>query len=101
LGAIRECAMGLGVALVSCGVALPAAAPRADAQAVVAIYPPWWDRTRTLEAAAAAGAVLPGPVSFAVLMYAPDAQAAARLRRAGALVVLDGEAPWCSARRLS
>lgn len=101
MAAIRECAMGLGMALASCGVVLPAAAPRADALAVVAVYPPWWDRTRALEAAAAVGAAQPGPVSFAVLINGPDTQTAARLRRTGALAVLNSDLPWCSARRVT
>jgi hypothetical protein len=74
-----------------------AAAPRPDSRAIVAIYPPWWDRARALDAGLTAGPALPGAAPFVVLVQHAGAAVSARLRRSGALLILDGELVTCLA----
>ena len=57
---------------------------------VAAIFPPWWNATRAVNAAASGGAVLrPGMAEFVVLV-APDLpQGRDRIRQAGAWLLLN------------
>jgi hypothetical protein len=57
---------------------------------VAAVFPPWWDGMRAINAAAAGGTVLRlGPLNFVVLV-SPDYQGGrARLWRAGAWLLLN------------
>lgn len=93
-----EGAAALCVLLGSCAAILPAAAPRADAVAVVAVYPPWWAAARALNAGASVGTALTGPAHFAVLVYGPAPVLAERLRPTGALFLLNADLPLCAAK---
>jgi hypothetical protein len=56
---------------------------------VAAIFPPWWDRTRVVEAAAEGGTVLRlGPAKFVVFVVPDDVRGRERLWRAGAWLLL-------------
>jgi hypothetical protein len=88
----------LGFVLVSCAALLPALAPRLGTRAVMAIYPPWWDRDRALDASSAVAPSLPGAAPFVVLVQGSGAAVFDRLRRSGALLILSAEAPMCSTR---
>jgi len=75
------------------GVAALALQPRPD-HPVAAVFPPWWSAERAFAAAGSAGgAVLrDGAWSTLIVAQSPDPQFAARLRAAGALLVLDPQA---------
>lgn len=78
--------IGLTSLVAACGFGL---GPRDDHEAA-GVFPPWWTPAQVFVAASAAG-----PVSaasrrpFVVVIRAPDGDVAGRLRRAGALLVLD------------
>jgi hypothetical protein len=83
------------LAISSAGIAasLGAGKPSTDSS-VVAVFPPWWSASRTLVAASRAGAVLnSGVYSFVVVVQSQDSEQdrelGARLRAAGALLLLD------------
>ena len=57
---------------------------------VTAVFPPWWDARRAVEAAASGGAVLRlGGTAFAVLVLPDGTPGLERLRQAGAWLLLD------------
>ncbi len=57
---------------------------------VTAVFPPWWDATRAVEAAASGGTILRlGGTGFAVLVAPDGASGRQRLWRAGAWLLLD------------
>ena len=93
----RQAATWTAVTLASCAAVLPAVAAPPGAPAVVAVYPPWWSRSRSLAAAEATASAFPGAVPFAVLVQGLDASGPARLRRRGAVLILDANLPWCGA----
>jgi len=72
--------------------------PRDDREAA-GVFPPWWPAERVIAAAAAAGPVSAASRQpFVVVVRAPGGGVAARLRRAGAILVLDpGLAHACGA----
>ena len=60
---------------------------------VAALFPPWWTATRSLVAASGAGTpVRFGAAGFVVVLMPDTQDAAARLHRAGAWLVLDPKA---------
>ena len=82
-------ALAAGSLLASGALALgpPASGP------VAALFPPWWSATRALVAAASAGTPVRFGAAAFVVVVMPDTQdAASRLRRAGAWVLLDPQA---------
>jgi hypothetical protein len=95
---IGRAAAWLGFVLASCAAVLPASAPRLGARAVAAIYPPWWGQGRALGAAATAAPALPGAAPFAVLVLGSSDAVISRLRRSGALVILNAEPPLCGVK---
>lgn len=72
-------------------MAVVVAAPRAaDLHAAAAIFPPWWSPAEAFEAAGTAGEVVrTGAVSSILIVHSQAPDLAGRLRRAGALLVLD------------
>lgn len=87
---LRAWLPAVGIMLASV-IALPVlAAPTADPRMAAGVFPPWWDQARSLAAADEAGAVVAaGAAPFVMVVRRDDGQAAARLRAAGALLVLD------------
>jgi hypothetical protein len=70
-------------------VVLGAAAPR-DPGAVAAVFPPWWSQVQALNAAATAGDIQrTGGLATIVVIHGDPKTLADRLRRAGALLLLD------------
>ena len=70
-------------------VAAYALSPR-DPQRVAAVFPPWWSAARALDAAHRHGdATIVGGAPYVVIVWSHDAHLAARLRRDGALLLLD------------
>jgi hypothetical protein len=58
--------------------------------AIVAVFPPWWSSSRTFIAASEAGAILnSGAYPFVVIVQSQSPELGARLRAAGALLLLD------------
>jgi hypothetical protein len=87
---LRGLSQGLAiVALAACGLLTalmggPASGPLA------AVFPPWWDGIRTVNAAVKAGTVLRlGPLNFVVLVSPDDPHGRERLWRAGAWLLLN------------
>lgn len=69
---------------------------------VAAIFPPWWNATQVFEAVARAGGpfIRFGAFPFIAVTVSPDPAVAARLRAAGAFLVLDAQAlGGCVARK--
>jgi len=93
--ALGRLAGSIALIVASCAALAPAAAARRDAGAILAIYPPWWDQRRSLEAADAAGLAQPAAIPFAALVRSAEADTAARLRRSGALLLLSAEPSLC------
>jgi len=61
-----------------------------DAREAAGVFPPWWSPAQVLAAASAAGPVSAASRQpFVVVVRAPAGDVATRLRRAGALLVLD------------
>jgi len=57
---------------------------------VAAVFPPWWEATRSLEAAAEGGSILGlSPLSFVVLVLPDEPHGRDRLWRAGVLLLLN------------
>lgn len=69
-----------------------------DPHEAAGVFPPWWGREAVLVAASDAGAVLAvGTLPFIVVIRSAQADAPARLRRAGALFSVDpGRVAPCS-----
>jgi hypothetical protein len=67
---------------------------------VAAVFPPWWDGMRSVNAAAEAGSVLRlGPLSFVVLMVPEAPYGRERLWAAGAWLLLNPRGlPGCGPR---
>jgi hypothetical protein len=79
-------------ALISFGgiLAVVAAPASADSQSAAAIFPPWWSPAETFAAAGAAGEVArTGAFSSVLIVHSQAPALADRLRKAGALLVLD------------
>jgi hypothetical protein len=75
-------------------VAALAVQPRPGDDVVAVIFPPWWSLDRSLAAAATAGAAIvrTGAVPAIVVVQAVGADRMQRLRRAGALLLIDPRA---------
>lgn len=96
MSAIGKAMAWLGVVTASSAAVLPvAAAPHPDSRAVVAVYPPWWSQARVLDAGATAGPAFPGAASFVVLVQDAGEVVSTRLRRSGAILILNGEVASC------
>jgi hypothetical protein len=68
---------------------LLAAEPKGDA-AVAAVFPPWWPASQSLAAAASAGDVRgAGALPFVFIVQPRDPDLSARLRAAGALLLMN------------
>jgi len=64
---------------------------------IAAVFPPWWHQGRVFEAASGAGPLLDtGRASFVVIVGFSDPGVAARLRAAGALILVDAAAVGCA-----
>jgi hypothetical protein len=88
----RSVAAGVVAAAIAVGSLAIAAATTvpADAATLAAVFPPWWTASRTLHAAAGAGDVLRFGVSaHVVIVRSAHPDLLARLRHAGALVLLN------------
>ncbi len=100
LGALGLCA---GASLISlAAIVLSAATPR-DPGVIAAVFPPWWSPTQALNAAATAGDLQrPGGLATIVVIHGDPKTLADRLRRAGALLLLDPVgAGFCAAPKAS
>ena len=75
-------------------VAALSLAPRPDADVVAVVFPPWWDEGRALLTAASTGAAIirSGALPTILVVQPADRDGRARLRRAGAWLVLDPQA---------
>jgi hypothetical protein len=81
---------GLGIAGLAGFGLLAALLAEPSAGPVAAMFPPWWDATRSVSAAAQGGSVLRfGAVDFIVLVDPGDPNGRRRLRRAGAWLLLN------------
>jgi hypothetical protein len=70
--------------------AVLAASPEADAQSAAAIFPPWWSPAQAFAAAGSAGEVArKGAFSSVLIVHSTEPALAERLRKAGALLILD------------
>ena len=67
---------------------------RSDAEAVAAVFPPWWSAERTIIAAAAAEAsvIRTGALSTIVVVQPARENGLAKLRTAGAWLTIDPQA---------
>jgi len=92
-------APAITIGLVSLVAACGFAARPLDAHQAAGVFPPWWSPARALDAASRAGPVsAAGRAPFILVVRSPEGDVAARLRRAGALFVLDpGLARACGA----
>lgn len=71
-------------------VAVFAGSPPGDSQSAAAVFPPWWSAAKAFEAAGSAGEVArTGAFSSVLIVHSKDPALADRLRKAGALLVLD------------
>jgi hypothetical protein len=62
----------------------------ADRRSVAAVFPPWWSAARAFEAAGSAGEIArTGAYSSILIVHSTQPALAARLRKAGAFLVLD------------
>jgi hypothetical protein len=73
------------------GMAVVVAAPASgDSQSAAAIFPPWWSPAAAFAAAGSVGEVArTGAVSSILIVHSSAPDLADRLRKAGALLVLD------------
>jgi hypothetical protein len=87
---LRALSQGLViVALAVCGLLAALIGGPVSGQ-VAAVFPPWWDRMRTVNAAAEGGSVLRlGPLNFVVLVAPDDLHGREQLWRAGAWLLLN------------
>jgi hypothetical protein len=86
LGAVLLCAL---ICCAGLGGGLLAAEPKGDA-AVAAVFPPWWSASQSLAAAASAGDVsAAGALPFVFIVQPRDPGLHARLRAAGALLLMN------------
>ncbi len=70
-------------------MAMTAAAAPIGATRVAAIFPPWWNGARAMDAAASAGEIAGAGAYPSILIVSSHAPGlAARLREAGAIVLL-------------
>lgn len=93
----RSC-IALGAACATLVMAMSAAAAPTDAARVAAVFPPWWSSARVMEAAATAGDIAGAGAHSSILIVSSGAPGlAARLRDAGAVVLLSpGLAGLCA-----
>jgi hypothetical protein len=85
-------AVCLALALGSLGPVAMIAARPADPGMVAAVFPPWWSTARILAAAATAGRLTAVGRWSSVVVVRGDEYAAARLKSAGALLLIDPRA---------
>lgn len=87
-----------GLAIAGLAGALALSAAPDDAASAAGVFPPWWGQARSLAAAQTAGAVLGvGAAPFVVIAASSTPNLPARLRAAGAWLVLDpGVAGGCA-----
>jgi hypothetical protein len=88
----RPAAAGFAAAAIAMGSLLVAAATTvpADAATLAAVFPPWWTASRALDAATGVGDVLRfGAAAHVVIVRSKRPNLQARLRRAGALILLN------------
>lgn len=92
--------VGALMAVSSLGILAPALTPPATAAAVVAVYPPGWSRAQALSAASQTGdAVEPGRLNFLAIARSQTPGLPARLKKTGALLILDLQAGACGKGR--
>jgi len=85
----RALALCLAVSMLSLGVSTTASV-RPDAATLAAVFPPWWDRAASVQAAMAAGEVVRlGGAPDVVVVRSGAAGLARRLTASGAWLVLD------------
>ncbi len=76
--------MGSLIAALSLTLQPPASGP------VAALFPPWWDAARTMQAASSAGSIARfGALPFVVVIVRDGSASNGRLRDAGAWLILD------------
>jgi hypothetical protein len=79
----------LVIGVVGLAGSIAAGTPK-DGDAIVAVFPPWWPASRTFNAASNAGAIVnDGAFPFVLIVQSPRPGLGARLRAAGALLLLD------------
>jgi hypothetical protein len=92
----RQAAALTGLGLLLIAASLPAvaiaAAPPSGAHDIAAVFPPWWSHGRAMTAAGIAGEVeASGAVKGVLIVHSDQPGLAARLRDAGALILLDAQ----------
>ncbi len=81
---------GLAIIGLAVGGLLTALAGGAASGPVAAVFPPWWNATRSVDAAAEGGAVLRLGMAHFIVFVAPDEmRGRERLWRAGAWLLLN------------
>lgn len=76
------------IGVVGLAGSISAAAPN-DEDTVAAVFPPWWSASHAFTAASGTGAIVNGGTfPFVVIVQSKDPGLAARLRAAGALLLL-------------
>jgi hypothetical protein len=81
--------IALGAACATLVMAMSAVAAPIGATRVAAIFPPWWNGARAMDAAATAGDIAGAGAHPSILIVSSDAPGlAARLRDAGAMILL-------------
>lgn len=94
----RTLAATSAIILTLLAVTLSSASPR-DPGRVAAVFPPWWTPARAAGAATSAGDISgAGAVPFILILRGDPATLGARLRAAGALVLLDPDAAGVCAK---
>lgn len=90
------------VGLAALSMSLVAEGGSHDAALAAGVFPPWWEQSGVLAAAAHAGDVVAvGGVPFVVVVRSEHGPAGPRLRAAGALLSLDpGLAGLCGANNV-
>ena len=73
-----------------------------DLHRAAGLFPPWWSQRTVLEAASGAGMlVAQGTLPFIAIVQTPEADVGQRLRKAGALIVIDARfAAFCSGGKI-
>jgi hypothetical protein len=84
------CAWIAAVVIAAIGMSTVLQPPPANAVSIAAVFPPWWSRNQIWRAALSTGEVVDvGGSRFVLVLHSSAPGLAARLRRAGALLVLD------------
>ncbi|MHB8285369.1 MAG: hypothetical protein ACYDD1_11910 [Caulobacteraceae bacterium] len=80
--------IGAAICMLSLAVSAGAAVP-ANARQVAALFPPWWSAPKVFAHAASAGEIVQVGAPFVVILRSDQPGLTGRLRRAGAVLLLN------------